>query len=194
MMKQGLYYGPDNSDYTVFRDKAGRYTLAEAKERSERTGGDVTYIHADEAAEFAPGANPDRIIEYLLQQRDVLRQQVVEATIPVPSDTDIAALDQRMKDAGMVSLVDMLAGKLPTDRWAAHVGVSDIKSFGNWLESKDRQYTSMRVTYELGDEPKDSMYEWVLAHSGAYREVIANFRQAMERMAGQKAVGELQSE
>jgi hypothetical protein len=181
MIKRGLYYGPDNRDYTAFRAKAGRYTLAEAKDRHERSGGDTTYTHEDEAAEFSEAASPQAIIEYLLNERDHLRAQVADA-VASPTNDDIAVTDKRMVEAGMVSLVDLLAGKLPTDRWAANVGVTDIKSFGDWLETKNRQYASMRMSYELGDKTKDGMYEWVIARSGSYSEVIANFRQALGRM------------
>lgn len=182
MIKRGLYYGPDNQDYTAFRDKAGRYPLAEARERHDRSGGDVTYVHEDEAAEFSPAATPEIIVEYLLKQRAAMRSQFVEFVGGLATEKDVADLDERMIAAGMVSLKDLLAGKLPTDRWAAHVGVGDIKSFGDWLESKNRQYASMRVRYELGDKPKDAMYEWIIARSGTYSEVIANFRQALGRM------------
>jgi hypothetical protein len=182
MIKRGLYYGPDNRDYTAFRVKAGRYTLAEAKDRHERSGGDTTYVHEDEAGEFSEAASPQAVIEYLLNERDHLRAQVVEAFVPVPTDAEITVTDKRMVEAGMVSLIDLLAGNLPTDRWAANVGVTDIKSFGDWLESKNRQYASLRMNYELGDKVKDGMYEWIIARSGSYSEVIANFRQALGRM------------
>jgi hypothetical protein len=182
MIKRGLYYGPDNRDYTAFRSKAGRYTLAEVKDRHERSGGDTTYVHEDEAAEFSAAASPEAIIDYLLSERDHLRQQVADAIAPVPTDAEIAVTDQRMTAAGMVSLVDLLAGKLPTDRWAANVGVTNIKSFGDWLDSKNRQYATMRMGYELGDKVKDGMYDWIIARSGTYSEVIANFRKALGQM------------
>lgn len=95
---------------------------------------------------------------------------------------DTADLDQRMKDAGMIPVSELIRGT-PIDKWRVHTGVQDIESFGKYVAMKHREYAIMFSGYELGDKPKDDeMYEWVLGHYAAFCDIHVNFRAALERM------------
>lgn len=91
-------------------------------------------------------------------------------------ETD-ASLDTRMIAAGMIPLTSLLTDD-PMGKFACHNAVRDMESFAEWLGGKHREYTRMRMQYELKDKPKDDLYEWVFAHSATFGEVVANFRQA----------------
>lgn len=96
----------------------------------------------------------------------------------------VASLDERMKAAGMIPLSDLLAGNTPLERWMPHTSVRDLDSFERWLMRKHREYMTMRMGYELGDKGKgDELFEWILAHAGAFSEVVSNFRAMKERAA-----------
>lgn len=91
-------------------------------------------------------------------------------------------LDERMAAAGMVPLSDLLSNETPVDKYMAHVGVSDINSFEQWLMRRHNELQKMRIPYALGDKDEnDELYEWILGNSGAFSEVVANFRQMKER-------------
>ena len=88
-------------------------------------------------------------------------------------------LDARMAAAGMIPLSDLLAGNTPVERWTANAGVKDIDSFAEWVGRKNEEYMRMRLRYDLGEEAKDELYEWVFAHSAVFQEVAANLRSAL---------------
>lgn len=102
------------------------------------------------------------------------------STLTNTSGDDEAGLSERMKAAGMYSIEEMMEPK-PLDRWMAHAAVKDMDTFEQWLMMRYREFVTMKAKYELGDTEKDELYEWVLAHSGAFSEVIANFRAAYAR-------------
>lgn len=88
-------------------------------------------------------------------------------------------LNSRLKAKGMYS-IDEVMGSLPLDKWRVHSGMTDLKFFGEWLERKTRDYYTMRAAYEVGDKDEsDELYEWVLAHYGAFHDVLVNFRAAL---------------
>lgn len=91
-------------------------------------------------------------------------------------DMPEADLDTRLTAAGLLPLSQMLA---PMNRFQVHAGMDDLKFFETWLERKVREYTAMQARYDLGDrDKKDDLYEWVIAHAGAYHDVLVNFRAA----------------
>ncbi|MRN43429.1 MULTISPECIES: hypothetical protein [unclassified Brucella] len=88
-------------------------------------------------------------------------------------------LNARLIAKGMYSIDEMM-GSLPLDKWRVHSGMTDLKFFGEWLERKTREYCTMRAAYEVGDKDQsDDLYEWVLAHYGAFHDVLVNFRAAL---------------
>lgn len=90
-------------------------------------------------------------------------------------------LDARMVSKGMIPLSQLLSGDTPLGRFEAHTGVRSIDTFGAWLERKNREYSTMRMRYEIGDDDKDDdLFSWVFAHAAAFKSVFANFRQATE--------------
>lgn len=97
-----------------------------------------------------------------------------------------ADLDTRMKALGMYSMGQIMGNNKPLDRFMNHAGVSDLDSFFQWLANKTEYYTRMRLRYETGQRPKDDeddaeLLSWIFAHSAAFKSVLGNFRQAMER-------------
>lgn len=99
---------------------------------------------------------------------------------PAPEPETDASLDERMKAAGMISLTELLAddGK---SLFSVHTGCQDPESFLEIAEGKHRGYLRMRMEYELGDQPKDDMYEWVFSHASVWGDVVVNLRAAIER-------------
>ena len=66
LVKRGLYYGPDNAGYTGVKDRAGRYTQADADFFADDDY--VTSILEDEAPMFAPACWNEVKVEHLLAQ------------------------------------------------------------------------------------------------------------------------------
>lgn len=88
-------------------------------------------------------------------------------------------LNARLKAKGMYSIDEMMGG-LPLDKWRVHSGMTDLKFFGEWLERKAREYLIMKAAYDVGRKDEgDDLYEWVLAHYGAFHDVLVNFRAAL---------------
>ncbi|ERL99757.1 hypothetical protein Q644_08980 [Brucella intermedia 229E] len=112
---------------------------------------------------------------------------VAETGIPAtePSAARQLALEEgdlnaRLKAKGMYSIDEMMGGNLPIDKWRVHSGMTDLTFFGEWLERKSREYLTMKAAYDVGDKDEsDELYEWVLAHYGAFHDVLVNFRAAL---------------
>lgn len=77
LVKRGLYYGPDNMGYTGVKERAGRYTQADADFYADDD--QVTAILEDEAPMFAPACWNEVKVEYLLAQIASLTAQLAEA-------------------------------------------------------------------------------------------------------------------
>ncbi|MDP8249593.1 hypothetical protein [Pseudochrobactrum saccharolyticum] len=92
-------------------------------------------------------------------------------------------LDARLKSAGMYTVEEIMAGT-PVDKWRVHAGMNNLQFFGEWLERKSREYKIMAAGYDIGDKDKsDELYEWSLAHSGAFHDVLVNFRAAIRTLS-----------
>jgi len=89
-------------------------------------------------------------------------------------------LAQRMKEAGMMSIEEMV-GNTPLSAMRAHRGVTDLEKFEEWLIMRRKEFLSMQIGMTLDKKEDDEMYEWTLAHSAVFAEVLANFRQATGR-------------
>jgi hypothetical protein len=89
-------------------------------------------------------------------------------------------LPERMKAAGMFSIEQML-NPTPMDRLHAHAGVTDLKSFEEWLQMRRKEFITMQARMTLDGDDKIEMFEWVLAHNAVLSEVMANFRQATNK-------------
>ncbi|BBB13615.1 hypothetical protein [Sphingopyxis sp. FD7] len=70
LVKRGLYYRPNNSGYTGFKERAGRYPESDADEASG-----VTAVHEDEADEIAPKCFDDLARDYLNEKLSTLRKE-----------------------------------------------------------------------------------------------------------------------
>jgi hypothetical protein len=100
----------------------------------------------------------------------------------VPDD-----IDARMKTAGMLSASEIIAGQ-PIDAFMKHAGVVDLESLIKWAEMRRAEFLRMQAQYELGDKPKDDMYEWVISHVAAFSELHVNIRAAMLQGANERHV------
>lgn len=106
-------------------------------------------------------------------------QKLAAALTDSPASVEGPTLDERMKAAGMFS-VDEMMGVTPLTRWKVQVGMTDLDAFGEWLDRKASEYLRMKAAYDLGDkDEKDDLYEWVLAHAGAFSSIRENFRAAI---------------
>lgn len=90
----------------------------------------------------------------------------------------VADIDARMKAAGMLSAVDIIAGQ-PIDAFVRHSGVVDMGSLLGWAEMRRTEFLRMQARYELGDKEKDDLYEWVVSHVAAFGELHVNIRAAI---------------
>lgn len=114
-----------------------------------------------------------QISELAGTNRIVMTVEFPTASLPVgPS------LDDRLKSAGMLSVAELMAGA-PLDAFMTHAGVSDLATFGQWVEMKRAEFLKLMARYDLGDKPKDDLYEWVVAHSAAFGEVHVNLKAAL---------------
>ncbi len=115
-----------------------------------------------------------------LETNQRLTDELAEARAEIErlkAPTTTENLDERLKAAGMLTVTELLAGT-PLDRFCAHVGVTTLKSFEEWLLMRRSEILEMQATMLLEKKESDGLYEWIIAHSGALAEVITNFRQA----------------
>lgn len=123
--------------------------------------------------------NSSELAPYRAKNRSQPATLTNEVTKPVDVTAGQSDLDARLKAAGMYSVAELMAGT-PVDKWRAHSSMDNLQFFGEWLERKTREYKVMAAGYDIGDKDKsDELYEWVLAHSGAFHDVLVNFRAAI---------------
>lgn len=87
------------------------------------------------------------------------------------------SLAARMKAAGMYSVDELLSGT-PIDRFLVHNGVTDLASFGHWIEMKRREYVSAQAKLSLDKQDGDPIFEWTVSHAAVFGEVMVNFKAA----------------
>lgn len=97
------------------------------------------------------------------------------------TDDRDAVLADRMRAAGMLTIDEMLSGA-PLDRFIQHAGVTDLETFGQWLDMKCREFLSMQASRELERKQDDDLYEWVLAHAAVFQEARINFKAARQAL------------
>lgn len=100
-------------------------------------------------------------------------------------DSD-ASLDARMQAAGMFSVTQILAGK-PIDAFIRHAGVSDLRTFDQWLGMKRAEFVKLQARFELAKREDDELYEWVMSHAATFSEVMINFKSAYRQEPGPTA-------
>ena len=93
-------------------------------------------------------------------------------------------LDKRMKEAGMMSVTEMLENN-PLGKFSVHAGVNDLETFEKWLLMRKEEFIGMQARMTLDDKEDDELFEWVIAHNAVFSEVLANFRAAKEHEANQ---------
>ncbi|MBG0678288.1 hypothetical protein [Enterobacter bugandensis] len=83
--------------------------------------------------------------------------ELIYASQPAPASVP-DNIDARMKNAGMLSATEIIAGQ-PIDAFMKHAGVVDLASLLKWAEMRRAEFLRMQAKYVLGDNPKDDMYE-----------------------------------
>lgn len=117
-------------------------------------------------------------VERLQAENLRLKEQSKARPAPGEGEQDLSA---RLQANGMFTIEQMLQ---PLSRFQIHASMKDLDAFDGWLEAKCREYTSMQARYDLGDRDKeDDLYEWIVAHCGAYHDALVNFRAARKDQA-----------
>ena len=91
------------------------------------------------------------------------------------SEDHIKQLDKRMKEAGMISLTEMLENH-PANKYIINADITDLKSFREWLHMRHKEMSKMQAEMILDNSNEnDELFEWVTSHAAVFGEVIANF-------------------
>lgn len=105
---------------------------------------------------------------------------------------DNKELNERLKALGMFTLDEMLDDKISgLGIFDTHKNVHTIEQFAEWVEMKRKEFTTMRLKYEVGMSEKDDLYEWVLSHSATFSTISKHLRKIMPSL--QKERDELKS-
>lgn len=86
-------------------------------------------------------------------------------------------IEERMKEAGMLSVAGILKGA-PMDAFTRHAGVKDLDTLLQWAEMRRGECLRSQAEYDLGKAP-DDMYEWTVAHAAVFGELHVNLRAAI---------------
>lgn len=90
-----------------------------------------------------------------------------------------AGLDERLTQAGMLSVAQLLKGA-PLDAFIKHAGVHDLSTLLQWAEMRRGECLRMMARYDLGEKDKgDDLYEWTVAHCAVFTELHVNLRAAL---------------
>lgn len=90
------------------------------------------------------------------------------------TDKEILALDKRLKDAGMITLSDILKGT-ELSKFSLHKNVRNMDDFEKWLEMRYIEMMKLKTTMLLDEEDNDELYEWTLSHYAVLSEVYNQF-------------------
>ncbi|MGX1904008.1 hypothetical protein ACWIVX_19065 [Enterobacter asburiae] len=164
---------PGSSDAAVIHLKLARIALAsiEAEPVAFRSKLKSPSAIGSERWDYTDHRQPDAFeLENCVIER---LYPAPPAPVSVPDD-----IDARMKNAGMLSAAEIIAGQ-PNDAFMKHAGVVDLSSLLKWAEMRRAEFLRMQAKYELGDNQKDDMYEWVISHVAAFSELHVNLRAAM---------------
>ncbi len=98
---------------------------------------------------------------------------------PAPEVRQDESLDDRLKQAGMLSVAELLKGA-PLDAFIKHAGVHDLATLLQWAEMRRGECLRMMARYDLGEKDKgDDLYEWTVAHCAVFTELHVNLRAAL---------------
>jgi hypothetical protein len=89
-----------------------------------------------------------------------------------------AELNEKLKARGMFTLDQMMddavSGLGPFDTQA---GLKTFDHLCQWVDQQRRQFTTMRMRYEVGElDKEDDMYEWVFTHCAAFTLISKHVR------------------
>jgi hypothetical protein len=86
-------------------------------------------------------------------------------------------LDKQLKDAGMLSVSELMNGS-PIDGFQVHSGMNNLSKFSDWLDMRTKEMMRMKAGMELNKTDNNDLYEWVLSHVAVLNEVRVNFNAA----------------
>lgn len=90
------------------------------------------------------------------------------------STTEVAELDIKMKDLGMIPLSKMLNTN-PMGIYGTHKNVNNLVQFEQWLNMRFEEMMKLKVSMILNKKEDDEMYEWVLSHAAVLGEIKSQF-------------------
>ncbi|HGG9034816.1 TPA: DUF551 domain-containing protein [Enterobacter hormaechei subsp. xiangfangensis] len=168
-LKAGYTLG--HADVAILNELA-RIALASLEAEAVSVNDDMAYAFHHAISDSSLGS--DEVEEIKAGLRAAFANVTAQpAPVSVPDD-----IDTRMKNAGMLSAAEIIAGQ-PIDAFMKHAGVVDLESLLKWSEMRRAEFLRMQAKYELGDNQKDDMYEWVISHVAAFSELHVNIRAAM---------------
>jgi hypothetical protein len=136
-------------------------------------------ISCENLMEFAPYISHALVAtavsetEYTVDEEKLRLFVCIAMTAINPIVNSVAALDVRMKAAGMISLSGVL--KSPPTPFHLHSGVIDMETFEQWLEMRFKETKSFRAQIETNEMQDDDMYEWALTHDAVFSETYHQF-------------------
>ena len=85
-------------------------------------------------------------------------------------------IDEKLKKAGLLTVDEIMSGQ-QLDGFIKDVGVKNLVTFKQWLDSRVEEMLKLKVRLIINkDDPE--LLEWVSAHCAAFYEVRVNLNAA----------------
>ena len=113
-------------------------------------------------------------VAYAEQERQNLTATTPQEKVQAMTDTE---LNEKLRERGMFTLDQMMGDDVSgLGKFDTHAGVNTFDDLCEWVDKKRKEYTRMRLQYEIGEREDDELYEWVLAHIAAFTVVSKHLR------------------
>lgn len=113
-------------------------------------------------------------VAYAEQERQNLTATTPQEKVQAMTDTE---LNEKLRERGMFTLDQMMGDDVSgLGKFDTHAGVNTFDDLCEWVDKKRKEYTRMRLQYEIGEREDDELYEWVLAHKAAFTVVSKHLR------------------
>jgi hypothetical protein len=101
---------------------------------------------------------------------------LIKFEVVMEEDNEIAKLDIKMKELGMIPLSVMLETN-PLGKYAVNKDVNNMDKFEKWIDMRFKEMMKMKVRMILDKEEDDELYEWVLSHAAVLGEIRTQFNE-----------------